>query len=316
MSKAVEIVVLGRLLETGVARTSARSDALIRRYETARWIDQSGRKNEWKVRVDAIDLLGQRLHALCSDWQADFAFLRSIARNPYDPNDIEAIPYLRRTVSASGHINRRNWNATKGLGPKHDAKLPATATLTVDWMLRFRPNKGLLASFDGNEIRFDELAAMLTECAMPERLWLRLEKFSGVLPQLVVTCENLGAYIDLPIPETAVAIFAPGADVDPAAQMVKRFPDARWIHFGDVDQDGLDIGGKLAAIAERPLNFFVPSFADDYLPGSPIKTPWVITPDRQLFHELRRTKRRIFQEAFMLDARLADEVVANSFAVD
>jgi hypothetical protein len=126
----------------------------------------------------------------------------------------------------------------------------------------------------------------------------------------------LGAYIDLPLPSTAVAVYAPGADVEPAARLVKQFPDANWIHFGDLDPDGLDIANRLAEIVERPVNFFVPSFADEYLPGRPVKTPWRTAPDRHLFHELRRTKRRIFQEAFMLDTRLAGEIAAICLTVN
>lgn len=310
MSSALEISLLGRLLKIGLLKVAARSEVFVRRWETARWIEPTGRKGEWRIRDGMSYALEQRLTDIAPNWEVDFEFLRSIGQEPFDHHSIEAIPAFRKTRDVEGLVNRRNWNAAAGLGPKHEAKLLASATLTKDWMLRFRPCDGLKGVFGGKEIRFDEMAELLTECAIPERLWLRLDGFSGAQPRLIVTCENLGAYIDLPLPNGAVAIYAPGADIEPAGGLVKFFPEANWIHFGDVDPDGLQISESLSSIAERQTTFFVPTFADEYLPGRPVETPWRKTPDRPLFDELRRTQKRIFQEVFLLDLRLAGEISA------
>lgn len=310
MSNALEIASLGRLVETGLIKLVGRNDQLLRRFETARWIEPTGRKNEWQARSNASANLEARINEISPAWREDFQFLRSIERDPYDPSAIEALPALKRQKAVTGMLNRRNWNAAAGLGPKHEPQLTPTATLTRDWVLRFRPNNGLCGVFDGKEVDFHEMATELTECVLPERMWLRFKGFSGQLPKLVVTCENLGAYVDLPMPETAMAIYSPGADIDAAAALIKHFSEAQWFHFGDIDQDGLEIGESLAKEAGRKLNLYIPSFAEEYLPGRPVKRPWHKSPDSSLFKELRRTQKRIFQEVFMLDPRLGQEIDA------
>lgn len=56
------------------------------------------------------------------------------------------------------------------------------------------------------------------------------------------------------------------------------------------------------------ISLYIPSFADEYLPGRTVETLWKKMPDLPLFQELRRTQKRIFQEVFMLDPRLRDEI--------
>lgn len=310
MSDALEIASLGRLVETSLIKLVGRNDQLLRRFETARWIEPTGRKNEWRTRSSATASLEARLNEISPVWREDFRFLRSIERDPYDPSALEALPALKRQKAVTGMLNRRNWNAAAGLGPKHEPQLAPTATLTRDWALRFRPNKGLCGVFADRDVDFYEMAAELTECVVPERMWLRFQGFSGKLPKLAVTCENLGAYVDLPMPETVIAIYSPGADIDAAAALIKHLPEVQWFHFGDIDPDGLEIGESLAKETGRKLNLYIPSFAEEYLPGRPVKRPWHKSPDSSLFKELRKTQKRIFQEVFMLDPRLGQEIDA------
>lgn len=308
MNSALEIASLGRLVETGLIRLSDRNDLLLRRLETARWIEPTGRKNEWGIRSDAVEHVEARLNNLTSTWRLDFEFLRSIELNPYDPRSVEALPTLRKKRSVTGLINRRNWNAAAGLGPKHLPQIASTATLTRDWAIRCRPNNGLTALFSENDLDLYGMASILTECMLPERLWLQFTGFGGTLPTLIVTCENLGAYIDLPLPASTMAIYAPGADIEAAAEVIKALPSARWAHFGDIDPDGLEIATNLAKETGRQLNFYIPSFAEEYLPGRPTATPWRDIPEQRIFKELKRTQKRMFQETFMLDDRLSGDL--------
>jgi hypothetical protein len=310
MSNALEIASIGRLVETGLIKLVGRNDTLLRRFETARWIEPTGRKSEWRVRNGTISPLEARLCELAPFWREDFQFLRSINQDPYDPRVIEALPTLKKQKTVTGIINRRTWNAAAGLGPKHKPQIAPTAILTRDWVLRFRPNRGLRGVFAGQEVSFDEMASVLTECTVPERLWLRFTKFNGELPKLIVTCENLGSYIDLPLPDEAMAIYSPGADIEAAAAFIKQLPEIKWLHFGDIDPEGLEIAENLAKETRRQLNLYIPSFAEEYLPGRPVETRWNTLPDLPLFRELGRTQKRIFQEVFMLDSRLGDEIAA------
>lgn len=308
MKHALEIVTLGRLIEVGIIKRTARNDQLIKRFDVARWIEPTGRKDEWRARIGAISNLEARIDTLLPSWSQEFNFLRSLELDPFDPRSIEALAMLRKNQVAIGMVNRRNWNAATGLGPKHSARKQASVTLTKDWVMRFRPNTGLCGVFGGNQIDLGQLSKTLSECVIPERLWLRFERFEGVLPRLIISCENLGAYIDIPIPEEALVIYSPGADIGTAVELLKQFPLAKWIHFGDIDPDGLLIAENLAREVNRRLHFYVPSFAEEYLPGRAVKTPWAEVPDIKVFQELKRSRSRLFQEVFILDDRLGSEI--------
>lgn len=314
MSEALEISVLGRLIEKGAIKNGVRNKYLVQRLETARWIMPGSRRAEWVIRVETREAVAGRLAKLLPKWSEHFAFLRSIGRDPLDPADIEALPMLRRQVEVSTPcINRRNWNAASGLGPKHRAKAPANCLLTKDWILRFRPNRGLIGVRGDEQVDFYDMATQWTECALPERAWAKFDAVTGIAPRLVVTCENLGAYVDFPATDSMLIIFSPGADIEAAASLLRKVTSAPWMHFGDLDQEGVEIGKRLAAKTGRTLHIFIPSFADEYLEDAarPVKTAWkngaALLP---LIAELHNRKRRMFQEVFMLDGRLANDVAA------
>lgn len=308
MSDALEVASLGRLLECGGIKLAARNGHLVTRWQTARWIEPSGRMGEWRARAETLSQIEGRMAVLAPAWREDFQLLRSMALDPFDPRVLEALPVLKRQRAITGLVNRRNWNAAAGLGPKHSPQMASTATLTRDWVVRFRPNGGLRALLDDRELDLYQLASLLSECALPERLWLGFRAFTGTPPTTVITCENLGAYVDLPLPPSVMAIYSPGADIEAAAALVNALPAARWIHFGDIDPDGLEIAEILGRKTGRAVQFYVPSFAEEYLPGRPTKTPWKGIPDRPIFHQLKRTQKRIFHEVFMLDSRLPGDL--------
>lgn len=312
-NSALEISTLGRLIEKGAIKGGVRNEQLIRRLETARWISSGTRRAEWVIRADARESVERRLAKLLPNWPQHFTFLRSIGRNPFDAADIEALPMLRRQVNTpSPCVNRRNWSAAAGLGPKHRAKAPANCVLTKDWILRFRPNLGLIGVRGAEQIDLSEMARQWTECAISERGWATFETITGTTPKIIVTCENLGAYIDFPATDSTLVIYSPGADIEAAVSLLRKIPQAPWVHFGDFDQEGVEIGKRLAAETERELRFFIPSFADEYLMDAarPVKTVWKDWVDMPLLSELQTRGQRIFQEVFMLDTRLADDFAA------
>jgi hypothetical protein len=308
MKDATEIACLARLLETGTIRAGRKNEALIHRFETARWVMPGSRKEEWVLRQNKAHDLENRLSILLPTWRVDFELLRSIGRDHFDISDIAAIPMLRRNTNPSGRmVNRRNWNAAVGLSPKHKAKIPAQCLLTKDWVLRIRPNKGLIGITDTGDVELDVVATMWTECVIPERAWMGFNGFAGVLPMSIITCENLGAYIDLPASETTLVVYSPGADTEAAVALLKLLPDVPWMHFGDLDPEGVDIARRIAKETGRVLKLAILGFANDYLDASmPVETPWGEVPDIPLLTELKKMKKRIFQEVFMLDKRLAE----------
>lgn len=313
MSDALEISTLGRLVEKGTIRRGVRNEYLIRRLEIALWIMPGSRRDEWVIRAEAREAVAGRLAKLLPNWPEHFAFLRSISRDPLDAADIDALPMLRRQVEVpASRINRRNWNAAAGLGPKHRAKAPANCVLTKDWILRFRPNRGLIGIRGDERVDLYEMARQWTECTISERAWAMFDAITGTAPRLVVTCENLGAYIDFPATDSMLVIYSPGADIEASAALLRKVPSAPWMHFGDLDQEGIEIGERLAAETGRTLRVYIPSFADEYLEDAarPMKTRWKDGAHLPLLAKLQGSKRRMFQEVFMLDARLANDVAA------
>ncbi len=307
MTTSLEIASLGRLIETGKVKEAARNKALISRFDNAMWIERSSRKSEWVVRDGSKVELQKRLNEISSTWIDDFEFIRSINLDPYDPSVIDILPILRHCNMPSDLTNRRNWNAITGISPKHTAKLKCVSQLTNDWIIRFRPNPGLKAVIQGEEVQLDSISELFSECIFPERMWLNFEKFDGELPRVVITCENLGAFIDLPVPSYVMVVFSPGKDIVGPTEILKQLPDVTWFHFGDLDPYGIDIAKNLAAETQRDFSFYVPKFAEDYLPGARFDKQWgdIDELEQSVFVELKRRKRRIYQEVFMLDRRLS-----------
>lgn len=310
MSRSLEIVTLGRLIENGFVKEVARNRHLVERFETAQWIERSGRKGEWTVREECKTALEHRLKEISPTWVEDFDFIRSLDRSPYDPAIIKILPVLKHRNTPSGLTNRRNWNAATGISPKHKPKLASESKLTSDWIVRFYPSKGMNAVFSGEEVSLDTIQDLFTECIFPERMWHKFERFSGELPGILITCENIGAYIDLPAPPYAMVIYAPGKDTIGACKLLNSLPGVPWIHFGDIDPAGIEIGKQIAKETNREFKFYFPTFVKDYLPGARFERGW---EDKELlnhsiFTELKKTGHRIFQEVFMLDKRLPDDL--------
>jgi len=310
MSRFVEAATLARLVETGAARESKRNLPLLRRYETALWLERSTRKAVWTVREGCRKALARRLTEICPDWKAEFAFLRSLDLDPFNPDDIRSLPVLKQKRVARGVINRRNWNAASGTGPKRKARLRSEAVITADWIIRMRPSRGLLWVAADREIDLYRESLTYTECTFPERMWRRFGAFTGTLPETLITCENLGAYIDLPLSPTTMAVYSPGKDTTAVIELLRKLPDVGWVHFGDLDPEGFRIARTIADAIGREARFYIPSFAADYLPGRSFKGNWndYSGPEHPVVVELIRTRRRIFQEVFMLDPRLAGDL--------
>lgn len=312
MIEAIEIALLARLQKSGKCLESKRTAALIDRYRTAGWIIKGTRRREWKLKEQAIADVTKRLTVLLPTWNVDFELLEQEGKSPLNQADLEALPALRRPVPRKDRINRRNWHAVAGAGPKRRQRRPSADTLTTDWVLRLRPNRGLKAVFGDKTVDIYENALQWTECIIPERAWMKVTGFKGSLPHTVVTCENLGAFIDLPDISNVTIVYAPGKDIGPATLLLGLLPSSRWVHFGDVDPEGLNIALRIGRKTNRPVIFFVPTFIEEYLNlelGHRLKEQWKDPlPDLPFFRYLQERRMGIFQERFMLDKRLRDDL--------
>lgn len=307
MNEALEISLLARLLIFGTLKAGVRNQALLDRFRHAHWIRPSVRRSEWELLPSARSSALGRLEILLPTWQQDQALLEHLKRSLFNASDVAALPMLRRAPEAATKLlNRRNWYAAAGLGPKHQPKLQANCTLTTDWILRFRPNIGLIAiTSDASRVDLYE-RRLAGEFPMPERYWMFIERLEGNMPRVVITCENKGAYVDLPVDSTTLVVFAPGAEITPAVRFLNKIPvTVPWFHFGDIDDRGIEIGKQLAEKLGRQYCAFVPEFASEYLEHSkPHKSSWNTRHEGEVVNHLASTKSRLFQEVFMTDIRL------------
>ena len=305
----IEVALIARLLDQRACQEAARLGMLIRRYENAGWLRQGNRRGQWIMREEAADQLQARLGQLLPSWDEDFALLRAHARDPMDPKSIACLPALRRQARAGGLVNRRNWNAVAGLGPKRQSVFATEAILTKDWIMRLRPNQGLTACWEAWETDLAVMAQTWTECLIPQRLWMGLRNLGGNHPRCVITCENLGAYIDLPLAPDMMAVYAPGRDTEPAVHLLSELPDTPWLHFGDLDPEGVVIAEQIAHASDRKVSMYIPTFAMEYLDLAQKKgVEWGNVPDHPVFAVLKHQGLGIFQEVFMLDPRLKEDL--------
>lgn len=309
----LEVTVLLRLLGHGSAAASEATQALFKRLRNAGWLEPTARRDQWAVRKDATNQLRARLLQICPSYEADVALLNELGLEPLLPQNWESLPALRRPKALQPVLHRKTWNAAAGTGPKHRARVAGRALLTDDWVLRIRSTADLRIDFGEFVLGCAKETVERSECTIPQRMWLkrRATALNGIA--VAITCENVGAFVDLPLPTNAIAIYAPGRDTKPASLFLSELPDVLWTHFGDLDQDGVDIAEQVAVQCDRPVSLYIPSFAGEYLDGAQStkrawlsrETPW------SLVNELKRAGLRIQHEAFMTDPRLSADLAAH-----
>jgi hypothetical protein len=300
MIESVEIALLARLHSTGNCRESERIGSLIQRYQTAGWIIKGKRRHEWNLKEHAVEDVENRLTVLLPTWKSDFAFLIKQGKSPFKTADLEALSALRRPAPRKNYINRRNWCAISGAGPKHRQHRHSSDDLTVDWVLRLRPNQGLTAVLEDKEVDLYEIASLWTECVIPERAWANIKGFKGNLPKVIITCENLGAYIDIPDIPNAAIVYSPGKDIRSTVNLLDSLPSSGWIHFGDIDPEGVNIALQIAKKTKRPFSSFIPSFIEDYFDLSHrVRVSWKET---RLTSQLSRNSEKVVPAFFRSDS--------------
>jgi len=190
---------------------------------------------------------------------------------------------------------------------------------TTDQVLRFRPNRGLRLRCGGSEIDCGAVAEVLGEVSIPERAFADGLQVEGVVPKVIVTVENLGAYIDWPEPDPEhLIVFSPGKDTVLALRFLALLPsDFVYFHFGDLDPDGLRIAKYLQDNSGRNLRLLVPEFWEEFLEVAFAvqkkgrdETGWegvekISEDEPEILGVLRQKGEWLEQEAIVVDARFA-----------
>lgn len=150
-------------------------------------------------------------------------------------------------------LNRKTWSAWAGAHSKsREASQPEGAEITTDDTVRARVNAGLqIRSVDGGILNLDALQRTLKEVAFPDRCISENWSFCGTLPRLLLTVENIGAFVDIKKPDNCLLIHSPGWNLPNVLRLRARLPaDLTWRHFGDLDPNGLRIGLSLTTASE------------------------------------------------------------------
>jgi hypothetical protein len=190
--------------------------------------------------------------------------------------------------------------------------------LTGDDVLRVRCNRGLqLVGNDGKILHCDPIMDCLGEIVLPERAFGESFRLGGMFPGAVMTVENLGAYVDLPAPESLLVVHQPGWNCALSVRFLACLPMTIPVHhFGDLDPEGLQIYDYLRTTSGRDIRLFVPTCWGDYRHshGRVLASPW---PSEQqgnvaigLLDELMATQRWLEQEVVLADPGLVGELEA------
>lgn len=306
----VEIALLLRLLDRGECRHSNRAAPVLSRWRLARWIEPATRADTWLLRKSATAAVQGRLDVLLPTWKADIDLLQRHQLDPTDPRNLRSLPALRAEPTAHGFLHRKVWNAATAAGSKVPSRLASPAVLTDDWAVRGRCECATILSTPEGDVDLAAQTRLLSEFCIPERGWRRTKRLTGVLPTLIITIENVGPLVDLALPPNAMLLFSQGTAIGGAGEILKALPQARWLHFGDLDSPGLAAAARLAKFAGRPLTAYIPSFASEYMDRSlPVRKRWrSVQLDHPILFELAAVGRWLEQESFMLDTRLASDL--------
>jgi hypothetical protein len=269
-----------RLLLSGSTKSSKAAEPMLGELEELGLVTPAPRQGEFLLQRRHTEKLR---HYLVARWpqlgEAESAF----AAQP-DMISAASLRALRRLPLQLPHgidkLNRKTWSAWAGAHSKSGFRGPPDSiVLTSDEGLRLRPNAGLqIIGDNGLSLPIDAMQALFGEVMVPERAFARKWRVSGVLPKLVLTVENIGAFVDLPAPPWLLVLHAPGRNTALATRFVARLPaHIPWAHFGDLDPAGLDIAMSIRAHGHgrRPVPW-IPRAAAALLEthGLPLGSPW------------------------------------------
>ncbi|MES2641356.1 MAG: hypothetical protein V4850_17830 [Myxococcota bacterium] len=315
-TKLAECLAWLLLLEEGrLARNQGNAQACDLASE-AGWVDVTARRGEVVLREGHRTDVEARLDVLWPGWREGAAALRAAGqksttagwRRLGDARRREQLPVglpdslNRRTVAAA----LRN-HSKAGLGELELAALGETA-VTHDNLLRLRPHPTLALEKDGFCVSAVEFVALCGEVCVTDRAFRAGTRLGGEPPRAILLVENLGVYVDVPLPLGWCAVHVPGWNTRMVAQVRDAWPDTPALLFGDLDPNGVAIARVLLQ-AWPGLRWFIPEFAEEYLPRALLgEWPEGLGEVPPIVRVLMDAGRWLEQEVFVLDGRLVGEL--------
>ncbi len=181
---------------------------------------------------------------------------------------------------------------------------------TGDEVMRVRSHHtGLAIAYQNGWLQsVDDETMQRTECSIPERQWLTKEQLTFNNIHLVMTVENLGAFVDMPLVDGLVLLYVPGLNIAHCALLEALPKQVPWVAFPDYDPNGLSIVRSMAQKLNRPGRVWLPDYwreqatqrSREMLGAS--KRSWRDAPALDL-PGLRDVDRWLEQETLVLDHR-------------
>lgn len=160
-----------------------------------------------------------------------------------------------------------------------------------------------------------EIAGVLGELVLAERALLDGTTFCGVMPRGVLLVENAGPFLDLPVPDGWLVAHVPGWNTRIARLLLDPLAGTPWVHFGDLDPNGVRIFRQLRQ-ARVDLRWFVPEFWGEYVDSHGLRRKWpeglVGEGDPPLVRMLAERGLWMEQEVLVLDARVMGALAAEN----
>ncbi|MGA7877989.1 MAG: hypothetical protein WCA08_20190 [Desulfoferrobacter sp.] len=256
-----------RLLLDGILKRTSKVQPLVDYLMELGWITQSPRLSELALNQHGAARLPDLLDRVWPAWRQTFQQLRDSDLPATADGLLQLTRQNRLLPPLPRRLHHKTYAAMAGDHSKsHSAKslLPSGVELTTDGVLRLRANDGLILWFGDHRVCCDNWMAAVGEVILTERAILDGLRVSGRLPDLVMTVENLGPFVDMPKPKTFLLVHQPGWNTLLSLQFLRVLgPEVLWYHFGDLDPEGLAIYQHLNH-QDLNVRLFIPSFWKEY----------------------------------------------------
>ena len=279
------------------------------------WTRATSRRNELALVVERGTRLTELLSRVWPDWRSELADLEARGLKP-TPEGYKRLGDARRAESVPQlppRINRRT--AAAILAPNSKSSLAGgrrtaldRVETTHDGAIRLRPPEAITLQTTHGSLNISEVARILGEASIPERAFMDGLSFRGTI-RAALLVENLGAWRDVPrVPGWLVA-HVPGWDTQPGIHLLQALPSTPFVHFGDIDPNGVKIYRHLKE--SRPdLLWFLPCFWFESAGRTGLKATWPedldLSDAPKSVRELARRGLMLEQESIVIDPRLPD----------
>ncbi len=264
-----------RLLVTG---TVACDEEAGRVAIAAGWAQRTRRRNVAELVSEHTLAVEDRLDRTWPDWRDAREALAAADLPPTVRGWRQLCDRVRREVPRHlpDQLNAHTvaaWlrgDAKAGLGAAERAAVGATV-VTHDNILRLRPHDGIVLERGGARLDGNTLRAFTNEIVLPERAVFDGLRLVGRAPEVLLLIENIGVYLDLPLPPAWCAASVPGWNLAMLQVLRGLWPSAPAVLFGDLDPAGVAIAAT-CRLQWPELRWFVPAWSDTLLAVSRPRT--------------------------------------------